>query len=155
MTSGEQVVGVLALHVDDSIGGVTEEFHGVTEKIGKTLAVGFHETSNFRYKGLRVSTVFKEEQNVFEINVESDDCLVSCRTMNVALGEETDFLPAVNDRLSFRRRDHWLWVVRVPPGPGVENVVFFSPVCNTDHLGREASKRGSPVRPKEPSHPQV
>jgi hypothetical protein len=40
-------------------------------------------------------------------------------------------------------------------GPGVGNVVFVSSVCDTDHLGREASKRGSPVRPKEPSHPQV
>jgi hypothetical protein len=40
MTSGEQVVGVLALHVDDAIGGGTEEFHGVMAKIGETLAVG-------------------------------------------------------------------------------------------------------------------
>jgi hypothetical protein len=61
MKSGEQVVGILALHVDDAIGGGTEELHGVMAKISKTLAVGSHETSNFRYKGLRVSTVFKEE----------------------------------------------------------------------------------------------
>jgi Reverse transcriptase (RNA-dependent DNA polymerase) len=60
VTSGEKVVGVLALHVDDAIGGGTEEFHGVMAKIGETLAVGSHETSNFRYKGLRVSTVFKD-----------------------------------------------------------------------------------------------
>jgi Reverse transcriptase (RNA-dependent DNA polymerase) len=60
MTSGEQVVGVLALHVDDAIGGGTEEFHGMMAKFGKTLAVGSHDTSNFRYNGLRVSTVFKE-----------------------------------------------------------------------------------------------
>jgi hypothetical protein len=44
MTSGEQVVGVLALHVDDAIGGGTEEFHGVRAKIGETLAVGSHDT---------------------------------------------------------------------------------------------------------------
>jgi hypothetical protein len=73
MTSGEQVVGVQALHVDDAIGGGTEEFHGVMAKIGETLAVGSRDTSNFRYKGLRVSTVFKEEQTVFEINVDGDD----------------------------------------------------------------------------------
>jgi Reverse transcriptase (RNA-dependent DNA polymerase) len=54
MTSGEQVVGVLALHVDDAICGGTEEFNGVMAKIGKTLAVVSHDTSNFRYKGLRV-----------------------------------------------------------------------------------------------------
>jgi Reverse transcriptase (RNA-dependent DNA polymerase) len=47
MTSGEQVVGVLALHVDDAIGGGTEKFHGVMAKIGETLAVGSHDTSNF------------------------------------------------------------------------------------------------------------
>jgi Reverse transcriptase (RNA-dependent DNA polymerase) len=93
MTSGEQVVGVLALHVDDAIGGGTEEFHGVMEMIGETLAVGSHETSNFQYKGLRVSTVFKKEQTVFEINVEGDDFLASCRTMDVPLGEDTDLLP--------------------------------------------------------------
>jgi hypothetical protein len=39
-TSGKQVVGVLALHVDDAIGGGMEEFHGVMAKIGETLAVG-------------------------------------------------------------------------------------------------------------------
>jgi hypothetical protein len=47
MTSGEQVVRVLALHVDNAIGGGTEEFYGVMAKIGETLAVGSHDTSNF------------------------------------------------------------------------------------------------------------
>jgi hypothetical protein len=61
--------------------------------IGETLAVGSHDTSNFRYKGLRVSTVFKDEQTVFEINVDGDDYLASCRTMDVSLGEDTDLLP--------------------------------------------------------------
>jgi Reverse transcriptase (RNA-dependent DNA polymerase) len=64
MTSGKQVIGVLALHVDDAIGGGTEEFHGLMAKIGETLAVGSHDTSNFRYKGLRMSIVFKQEQAV-------------------------------------------------------------------------------------------
>jgi Reverse transcriptase (RNA-dependent DNA polymerase) len=93
MTSCEQVVGVLALHVDDAIGRGTEEFHGVMAKIGKTLAVGSHETSNFRYKDLRVSTMFKDELPVFEINVDGDDYLASCRTMDVPLGEDTALLP--------------------------------------------------------------
>jgi Reverse transcriptase (RNA-dependent DNA polymerase) len=35
MTSGEQVVEVLALHVDDAIGGGTEEFHGVMKSLVK------------------------------------------------------------------------------------------------------------------------
>jgi hypothetical protein len=116
MTSGEQVVGVLALHVDDAIGGGTEELHGVMAKIGETLAVGSHDTSNFRYKGLRVSTVFKEEQTVFEINVGGDDYLASCRTMDVPLGEDTDLLPlqSMTDyrsgSLAMRRPSSaWIW----------------------------------------------
>jgi hypothetical protein len=70
------------LHVDDAIGGGTEKFHGVMAKIGETRAVGSHETSNFRYKGLRVSTLFKDEQTVFEINVYGDGYLASCRAMD-------------------------------------------------------------------------
>jgi hypothetical protein len=93
MTSGEQVVGVLALHVDDAIGGGTEELHGLMTKIGENLDVGSHDTSNFRYKGLRESTVFKGGQTVFEINVDGDDYLASCWTMDVPLGEDTDLLP--------------------------------------------------------------
>jgi hypothetical protein len=34
-------------------------------------------------------------------------------------------------------------------------VVTAQYIYHIDHLGREASKHGSPVRPKEPSHPQV
>jgi hypothetical protein len=61
------------LHVDDAISGGTEEFNGVMAKIGKTLTEGSHETSNFRYKGLRMSAVFKDEQTVYEINVDGND----------------------------------------------------------------------------------
>jgi hypothetical protein len=40
-----------------------------------------------------VSTVFKDEKPEFEINVDGDDYLASCRTINVPLGEDTDLLP--------------------------------------------------------------
>jgi hypothetical protein len=40
-----------------------------------------------------VSTVFKDDQTVFEINVDGDDCLDSCRTTNVPLSEDTDLFP--------------------------------------------------------------
>jgi hypothetical protein len=63
------------------------------EKIGETLAVGSHDTSNFRYKALHVSKVFKEVRAVSEINVDGDEYLSSCRTMDVPLGEDTDLLP--------------------------------------------------------------
>jgi hypothetical protein len=68
-----KLLGVLVLHVDDAIGGGTEECHGAMAKIGETLAMGCHETSNFRYKVRHVSTVFKDKQTVFEINVDSED----------------------------------------------------------------------------------
>jgi hypothetical protein len=80
------------LHVDNAIGGGTEEFHGVMVKI-LAIAVGSHDTSNFLTKGLRVSTVFKEEQTMFKINVDGDDYFAFCRTMDVTLGEDTDLLP--------------------------------------------------------------
>jgi hypothetical protein len=58
--------------------------------------VGSHDTSNFRNEGLRV---FKEEQTVFEINVDGEYYLGSCRTMDVPLGEDTNLLPpqSMND----------------------------------------------------------
>jgi hypothetical protein len=37
--------------------------------------------------------VFKDEQTVFEINVDGDYYLASCRTMDVRLGEDTYLLP--------------------------------------------------------------
>jgi hypothetical protein len=86
-------LGFWRLHVDDAIGGGTEELHGVTAKIGETLAVGSHDARNFRYKGLRACTVFKEAQTVFEINVDGDDYLASCRTMEVPFGEDTELFP--------------------------------------------------------------
>jgi hypothetical protein len=46
-------------------------------KIDRTLAVGSHETSNFRYKGILVHSLLKDEQTVFEINVDGDDYLTS------------------------------------------------------------------------------
>jgi Reverse transcriptase (RNA-dependent DNA polymerase) len=92
MTSGDQVVG----------GGVARRrcdwrwYGKIPRRYGKdweNLVVGSHETSIFRYKGLRVSTLFKDEQTVFEINVDGDDSLNSCRTMDVPQGEETVLLP--------------------------------------------------------------
>jgi hypothetical protein len=40
-----------------------------------------------------VSTVLKEEQTVFEINVDGDDYLASCRAIDVPLGEDMNLLP--------------------------------------------------------------
>jgi hypothetical protein len=147
MTSGEQVVGVQALHVDDAIGGGTKEFHGVMANTRETLAVGYHDTSNFRYKGLRVSTVFKDEQTVFEINVDGDDYLASCRTVDVPLGEDTDLLPPQS------MTDYRSVVGTI----GYASTEFHPDLAwETSSLSRQfVTPTISPVRPKEPSHPQV
>jgi hypothetical protein len=39
------------------------------------------------------TTVFKEKQTVFEINIDGDDYLASCRTIDVPLDVDTDLLP--------------------------------------------------------------
>jgi hypothetical protein len=102
------------------------------------------------------STVFKYELPVFEINVDGDDYLASCRTIDVPLGEDTDLLPQ-QSMADYRSVVGTIGYAssEFRPGEGNDVVVFVSPVCDTDHFGREASKRGSPVRRKEPSHPQV
>jgi hypothetical protein len=83
----------MGIAAHNAIGDGTEAFHDVMANIGEILAVGCHETRPFRDKSLSVSTVFKDEQTVFEINVDGDDYLDSCRTMDVPLGEDTYLLP--------------------------------------------------------------
>jgi Reverse transcriptase (RNA-dependent DNA polymerase) len=41
------VVDILALHVDNAIGGGTKEFHGVMSKVGEVSEIGSHETCLF------------------------------------------------------------------------------------------------------------
>jgi hypothetical protein len=49
--------------------------------------------SNFRSKGLRVSTVFKDEQTVFKSTSTATTTWLLVGTMDVPLGEDTDLLP--------------------------------------------------------------
>jgi hypothetical protein len=48
--------GVLAIHVDDTIGGGTDPFHAMMDAVSRELKVGSKEKTNFHYKGLRIST---------------------------------------------------------------------------------------------------
>lgn len=60
------VVGILALHVDDTIGGGTQEFHDAMNLVGQSLEVGAKEKDAFHYngfvyKGLRATTAWENE----------------------------------------------------------------------------------------------
>jgi Reverse transcriptase (RNA-dependent DNA polymerase) len=75
------LIGILAVHVDDTIGGGTDTFYGLMDEVAKDLKLGSVERNNFHYKGLRIATVYQHDQNEreFEITVDGDeylDCLV-------------------------------------------------------------------------------
>jgi hypothetical protein len=102
-----------------------------------------------------VSAVFKDEQTVFEINVDGDEYLDSYRTMDVPLGEDTNFLPP-----------QLMTGYRSVVGTIGYASSKFRPdlVRETSSLSRQFvtptildAKRAnaSPVRSNEPSHPQV
>lgn len=63
------VIGVLALHVDDTLGGGTPEFHRTMDQVSSELLVGSKEEENFHYKGLRYSTVYQKD-GTFEVHVD-------------------------------------------------------------------------------------
>lgn len=53
-----EIIGNLALHVDDIIGGGTVEFHAATERVCCSLKFDSREQDKFHYKGLRVTTIW-------------------------------------------------------------------------------------------------
>lgn len=96
------LVGILALHVDDAIGGGTQLLSDVMEKVGEKLKIGSHETAanerGFFYKGLRISVTHHESgefKEKFEINLDGDDYLDSVLPMNVPAGEDETELTAM------------------------------------------------------------
>jgi hypothetical protein len=76
-----RVVGVLALHVDDTIGGGTKNFHDIMDAVAVDLKVGSREQDNFHYKGLRVTT--DRTQEPFEIIVDGNEYLDSTVPMPI------------------------------------------------------------------------
>jgi hypothetical protein len=79
------ILGVLAIHVDDTIGGGTSNLHDMMIAVSKDLKIGSKETGNFHYKGLRVSTVYSRdfEAKSVEIIVDGDEYLDSTLPMSV------------------------------------------------------------------------
>jgi Reverse transcriptase (RNA-dependent DNA polymerase) len=51
------IIGILAVHIDDTIGGGTDLFYGIMDEVSRDLKIGSMDRDNFHYKGLRVSTV--------------------------------------------------------------------------------------------------
>ena len=93
------LVGILALHVDDAIGGGTEALTRVMKKVGEQLLIGSHETASnengFFYKGLKVSVMHHYSGKLkgnFEILLDGNDYLDSVLKMNEPSGPDERFL---------------------------------------------------------------
>lgn len=91
--SGE-IIGVLEMHVDDAMGGVTSAMRKYMDRVSDTLEIGSHESETFTYKGLRISTVRHGEHQPFEIIIDGDEYLASTERMKVPMDgrKEEDFL---------------------------------------------------------------
>jgi hypothetical protein len=70
------VIGVLALHVDDTLGGGTRAFHATMDQVSEELLVGSREEENFHYKGLRYSTVYLAD-GTFEVRVDGAEYIAA------------------------------------------------------------------------------
>jgi Reverse transcriptase (RNA-dependent DNA polymerase) len=83
------IVGILAVHVDDTVGGGTEFFYLIMEEVARDLKIGSTERDNFHYKGLRISTVDRsgDAAGEFEIIVDGDEYLDSLIPMIVPEGQ--------------------------------------------------------------------
>jgi hypothetical protein len=98
------LVGILAIHVDDTIGGGTSEFHDVMDTVSEDLKIGSKESGTFHYKGLRISTVYRSNNadGPFEVVVDADEYLDCILPMNLPeLADEASPL-APGDATSYR-----------------------------------------------------
>jgi hypothetical protein len=98
MKSGDSVIlGVLAIYMDDTIGGDTSKFLDMINAVSKDLNIGSKETGSFHFKGLRVSTVHSrdfEAKYLDEIIVDGDEYLDSTLPISVSSGLcDEDLLP--------------------------------------------------------------
>jgi hypothetical protein len=82
------IIGLLAVHVDDTIGGGTDLFYAIMDEVARDLKIGAVENDNFHYKGLRVSTIQRSEgsESHFEIVVDGDEYLDSIVPMKIPAG---------------------------------------------------------------------
>jgi hypothetical protein len=76
------------VHVDDTLGGGTSEFHKLMDAVAMDLKVGLKETGSFHYKGLRVSMI--PDDDGFKIVVDGDEYLKSAIPMVLPVGQQDD-----------------------------------------------------------------
>jgi Reverse transcriptase (RNA-dependent DNA polymerase) len=94
------LIGVLAIHVDDTIGGGTPAFHSIMDSVAEDLKIGSKEQNNFHYKGLRISTVYAKEKKLFHIVVDGDEYLDATIPMKLpALSSDSAHLPPLHASL--------------------------------------------------------
>lgn len=98
-----EIVGILAIHVDDAIGGGTSELNRVMSKVGERLQIGAHSSADtlkdgaFYYKGLKVQTIWSQNDRIngkFEIVLDGNEYLDAILPMNVPSGENDSRLDA-------------------------------------------------------------
>jgi Reverse transcriptase (RNA-dependent DNA polymerase) len=90
------LIGILAVHVDDTLGGGTALFYAVMDEVAKDLKMGSVERCNFHYKGLRITTVDRQANGTgfFEIVVDGEEYLDSLLPMDIPTGNGEDLLTA-------------------------------------------------------------
>lgn len=98
-----EIVGILAIHVDDAIGGGTSELNRVMSKVGERLQIGAHSSADtledgaFYYKGLKIQTIWKQNDRIngsFEIVLDGNEYLDAVLPMKVPSGENESRLDA-------------------------------------------------------------
>jgi hypothetical protein len=96
MDRGGKLIGVLAVHVDDTIGGGRKVFYDIMDAVAISLKIGSKEESNFHCKGLRISTRFGKDGSTFEIVVDGDEYLDSTVAMSLKSYDGQSFISPVD-----------------------------------------------------------
>jgi hypothetical protein len=96
------LIGVLAIHVDDTIGGGTQLFHDIMDSVSRDLKIGSKEENNFHYKGLRISSVFSKTDQSFHVVVDGNEYLDSTIPMDLPNLPNDDSLLGPGDVPNYR-----------------------------------------------------
>jgi Reverse transcriptase (RNA-dependent DNA polymerase) len=95
------IIGILALHVDDTIGGGTLSLFDAMRLIGRVLKIGAEESAKdgpFLYAGLRISTcpiTHGKYKGKFAITADGNEYLQATKEMDVPSGDANDLLSQV------------------------------------------------------------
>jgi hypothetical protein len=96
------IIGILALHVDDTIGGGTPSLFDAMRLIGSVLKIGAEESATggpFLYAGLRIAIcpiMHGKHKGKFAITVDGNEHLQATTEMGFPSGDANDFLSPVS-----------------------------------------------------------